>query len=76
MFSEWLINFLQFLRVGRPVGKEVRDNDPTVAPGLGETDAPSDRRVILLGVGRAGIQHDEVDGPLPGFPLSGEGIAV
>jgi hypothetical protein len=49
----------QGARVRRPEGEEIDDFQPFEPPSLREADAPPDRGVVNLGIGRARIEHDE-----------------
>src|ERR1051326_5704338 len=39
--------------------KQVPHTQDVIAPGAGKTDAAPDRRIILLGIRRGGVEHEE-----------------
>ena len=54
----------QFVRVLRPVAPEIRDGHHVEPPRLGELLAAPNSAVVVHGVCRAWVQHDEVDQPV------------
>jgi len=57
-------------------GEEIHDFQGAVAPGLGKPHATPNRGVISLGIGSAGVEHDEGDRRSRLLPPPPQTIAV
>jgi hypothetical protein len=71
-----ITHFSHRRRVGRSNAEQVRNHQPRATPPAGKTDTPANRRVIVGGIRRGRVQHDERGGPFSGANTAGEKVTV
>jgi hypothetical protein len=63
-------------RIGRSLREQIHDHQPSATPSAGQADAQANGRVVIHGIGRGRVQHDEGRGSISGANAARQEVAV